>query len=177
MTDFRLLVALLSMKTSDLQFQFLSQKTFSQQPLVWIIFSFSERGVWCLSEFFPLWFLFWWPSLHDPSTWYTACDRYRLLVGIWASSVKHPYFIFNKVSVYRERYMDVFACTYLTEVNVKENHHLPGKSMLLLCWLAATNEHKLPQEIQGLGNCQGNNTVCCSVVLFYMQLLITSSSL
>lgn len=45
MTDFRLLVALLSMKTSDLQFQFSSQKMFSQQPLVWIIFSFSERGV------------------------------------------------------------------------------------------------------------------------------------
>lgn len=45
MTDFRLLLALLSMKTSDLQFQFSSQKKFSQQPLVWIVFSFSECGV------------------------------------------------------------------------------------------------------------------------------------
>lgn len=41
MTDFRLLVALLSMKTSDLQFQFSSQM-FSQQSLVWMVFSFSE---------------------------------------------------------------------------------------------------------------------------------------
>jgi len=45
MTDFRLLVALLSMKTSDLQFQFSSQKTFSQQSLVWIVFSFYESDV------------------------------------------------------------------------------------------------------------------------------------
>lgn len=51
MTDFRLLVALLSMKTSDLQFQFSSQIMFSQQSLVWMVFSFSECGVWCLSEF------------------------------------------------------------------------------------------------------------------------------
>ncbi|XP_025975762.2 jouberin isoform X4 [Dromaius novaehollandiae] len=42
MTDFKLLVELLSMKTSDLQFQFSSQKMFSQQSLVWIIFSFYD---------------------------------------------------------------------------------------------------------------------------------------
>lgn len=49
MTDFRLLVALLSMKTSDLQFQFSSQKMFSQQPLVWIVFSFYDSDV-CLNS-------------------------------------------------------------------------------------------------------------------------------
>lgn len=44
-------------------------------------------------------------SLRDRSTPYAACDRFGLLVGIWASTMKHPYFMFNTVSkcIYRVR--------------------------------------------------------------------------
>lgn len=59
-------------------------------------------------------------------------------------------------------------------MNVRENHHLPGKSFADLQQLC--DEHKLPQGIQVPGNCKGS-TLCCLVVLFCKQLLKTSSSL
>lgn len=53
--------------------------------------------------------------LHDPSTQYAACDKFRLLAEIWASSVTYPSFNFNSVSkcIYRGMQMHIERDTWI----------------------------------------------------------------